>query len=376
MSAWCVSSWRSKVRRARVDAGRWLAVLVLLCGFAAGLSAQAEKATCATCHAGVTAHYAHAPMRHAIEPDGANPALATHPDLTTTINGYTYRVQTKDGKSTYTVSDGSGTMTLPVHWFFGQHSQTWVLEKDGQMYESLVSYYPREQELATTPGDQKITPHTLNEAMGRKLPIWETRACFDCHGTNALENQKLALDKVKPGLDCERCHVGSEQHMADALKDNFKTVPAHLRRMDAQQTSNFCGQCHRTWDTVVRNHWHGPAYVRFQPYRLEISKCFIATDKRISCTACHDPHDQVKHDAAYYDAKCTACHGEAHATATQAAVTRTSLPAQAAPMYKVCPVAKANCASCHMPKVELPGGHAQFTDHYIRVVKAGEPYPY
>jgi hypothetical protein len=25
--------------------------------------------------------------------------------------------------------------------------------------------------------------------------------------------------------------------------------------------------------------------------------------------------------------------------------------------------------------VELPGGHAQFTDHYIRVVKAGEPYP-
>lgn len=28
-----------------------------------------------------------------------------------------------------------------------------------------------------------------------------------------------------------------------------------------------------------------------------------------------------------------------------------------------------------MPKVELPGGHAQFTDHNIRVVKAGEPYP-
>jgi hypothetical protein len=28
-----------------------------------------------------------------------------------------------------------------------------------------------------------------------------------------------------------------------------------------------------------------------------------------------------------------------------------------------------------MPKVELPGGHAQFTDHFIRIVKPGESYP-
>jgi hypothetical protein len=28
-----------------------------------------------------------------------------------------------------------------------------------------------------------------------------------------------------------------------------------------------------------------------------------------------------------------------------------------------------------MPKIELPGGHAQFTDHFIRIVKPGEPYP-
>jgi formate-dependent nitrite reductase cytochrome c552 subunit len=38
-------------------------------------------------------------------------------------------------------------------------------------------------------------------------------------------------------------------------------------------------------------------------------------------------------------------------------------------------VAKANCASCHMPKVNLPGGHMSFTDHEIRIVKPGEPYP-
>jgi hypothetical protein len=28
-----------------------------------------------------------------------------------------------------------------------------------------------------------------------------------------------------------------------------------------------------------------------------------------------------------------------------------------------------------MPKVSLPGGHAVFTDHFIRIVRPGEPYP-
>jgi hypothetical protein len=28
-----------------------------------------------------------------------------------------------------------------------------------------------------------------------------------------------------------------------------------------------------------------------------------------------------------------------------------------------------------MPKVALPGGHAVFTDHFIRIVHPGAPYP-
>jgi len=318
--------------------------------------------TCATCHNGAATSYATAPMRHAMEPQGANPALATHTDMSVQLGAYSYRVQTKDGQSTYAVSDGTDTLTLPIHWIFGQHAQTWVLEKDGHYYESLVSYFPRANGLAITPGDQKITPHNLTEAMGRQLPIWETRTCFNCHGSGVVAGEKLTPAKVTPGLDCERCHAGAQQHMADAAQDNFKTLPKSLKRLDAEQVSDFCGQCHRTWDTVMRNKWHGPAFVRFQPYRLENSKCFIGNDPRISCLACHNPHQPVNHDVAFYDAKCLACHAESKSASASAAM-------------KTCPVAKSNCTSCHMPKVELPGGHAQFTDHYIRVVHAGEPYP-
>jgi hypothetical protein len=196
--------------------------------------------------------------------------------------------------------------------------------------------------------------------MGRRLPIWETRVCFDCHASGV--GKTLDVSKIIPGLECEHCHAGAQQHMADAAVDNFKTVPRSLKRLNAEEVSTFCGQCHRTFDTVMRNRWHGPAFVRFQPYRIALSKCFIGDDPRISCLACHNPHQPLNHSAAYYDSKCLACHSAAKSTSL-------------APMAKVCPKASANCTSCHMPKIELPGGHAQFTDHFIRVVNPGEGYP-
>ena len=366
---------------------RLLLAAVLLAALVCPLSAasapalaQASKSpatpiNCGTCHVGVAAHYATAPMRHAMEPQGANPQLAAHPNLTGQIGKYSYSVQTKDGQSTYTVSDGTDSMSLPIRWIFGQHSQTWVFEKDGHLYESLVSYYPRDNTLATTPGDQKINPTTLTEAMGRELTVWESRSCFNCHATGVVPGEKLALEKLTPGLECERCHAGAGQHMADAAHDNFKTLPKSLRRLDAEEVSTFCGQCHRTWDMVVRDHRHGPAFVRFQPYRLGNSKCFIGNDKRISCLACHDPHQPVNHDQAYYDSKCLACHTAPHA-ASKASGTASTAPVTASRVAaKTCPVAKSNCAGCHMPKVELPGGHAQFTDHQIRIARPGDPYP-
>ena len=356
----------------RAGAGIW--VLCLLCTLGGGRLVWGQTAksktaavTCATCHAGVVANYVHAPMRHAMEAGGANPVLDKHPNLTAQVGGYSYSVQTKDGKSTYSVTNGTETLTLPIKWMFGTHSQTWVLEKDGHLYESYVTYFARGEQLGVTPGDQRITPTNLTEAMGRKLPIWETQECFKCHASGAVDGAKLTLDTLRPGLDCERCHVGAQQHMVDAEHDNFKTLPKSLKKMDAENVSNLCGSCHRTWDTVMRNHWQGPAFVRFQPYRLEHSRCFIGNDARISCLACHDPHQAVDHNDAVYDAKCLACHGAGKAAAV-AATSDAVTP-------KSCPVSKDKCVSCHMPKVELPGGQAVFTDHFIRVVKAGEGYP-
>lgn len=360
MSTWFALAWRSSSAWPGAAASA-VALMGLLCALEASAQSAKPAVDCATCHQGVTDSYAHAGMRHAMESPGANPVLDSHPTLSVQMGRYAYNIQTKDGKSTYTVSDGTDSMTLPIRWMLGQHSQTWVLEKDGLLYESLVTYFPREGGLGLTPGDQKLTPQNLTEAMGRKLTTWEALRCFNCHASGAITGVRLNLDTLRPGLDCGRCHVDAAQHMADAANDNFKTLPKSLKKMNAEDISNFCGQCHRTWDTVMRTHLKGPAFVRFQPYRLENSKCFIGNDPRISCLACHDPHRQVNHDEAFYDSKCLACHAPQKTSAMTSA--------------KTCTVSKKDCVSCHMPKVELPGGHTAFTDHQIRIVHAGDPYP-
>ena len=367
----------------------WL-LACLLCSAPAraGFAQHASKPapTCADCHSPITDTQPGTPMGRALLLPAANTALKAHPALTLTRGAYTYTVQTGAAGSTYSVTDGSRTITVPVIWGFGAHNQTWMLEHDGKMYESLVSYYPVVNGLAITTGDDRLQPATLEDALGRELSAIDVKTCFGCHASNPLAPGTTATSmpttspaatapdphSVQAGVNCEHCHLGAARHLLDASQDNFSTVPPRLGKLTTEDMSQFCGQCHRTWDMVVRSHWRGQMNVRFQPYRLANSRCYNGTDARISCVACHNPHEDVRRDAAFYDGKCLACHaGTPHVVAAS----QRSGPAQETP--KSCPVAKTNCVSCHMPKVVLPssGDHLAFTDHQIRVVRAGDAYP-
>ena len=129
----------------------------------------------------------------------------------------------------------------------------------------------------------------------------------------------------------------------------------------------------------------------FQPYRLALSRCYDQLDPRISCLACHNPHKNDQPDPAYFDSKCIACHAPSVPKTAQSGWRRPSglrpditqrsndadlkVCASPARMVRTCRVGKQLCVSCHMPKYEIPGSHFKFTDHDIRVVRAGEPYP-
>src|SRR5580765_3015168 len=117
---------------------RLAATLVLLL-FAGGVSVAQEKkqgsaAGCAGCHPAQTRTQPHTSMGRALEPPGSNPVLDSHPRLTFEKNGYRYVVETSNGQSTYSVTDGSRTIALPVRWSLGNGAQTWVFERDGIYY--------------------------------------------------------------------------------------------------------------------------------------------------------------------------------------------------------------------------------------------------
>lgn len=290
--------------------------------------------------------------------------LIDHPVLTVTVGKYSYRIERKGSQSDFSVSDGQQTITAPIRWSMGASSsigQTYILEKDGQFYESRVSYYRELKGLGPTLGSAGSPPANLNEALGRLMTQEDKLSCFGCHSTDARAGSQLTLEKLKPGVQCSHCHEHTDSHLTAMLlfgDEAGSEIPSSMAGgLAAEKISDFCGQCHRTWAEIVMQPNLGIGNVRFQPYRLAGSKCYDADDPRISCLACHDPHHELVADTASYDAKCQACHGGGK------------------PGAKPCRVSKANCASCHMPKLELPGAHYKFSDHRIRIVKHNERYP-
>ena len=333
----------------------WLAVWL------APMAAAAPPAdpACATCHAQQASHFSATAMAQAAETAARSEILRKHPVLQFEEGPYHTEIRRDGDRSLITVTRGTEKFTIPILDALGQGKagQTYVFAYDGAIYESRASFYNALGALDLTIGDIGTKPQTIVEAAGRRLTPADAANCFGCHSTGGVTGGVLHLESVVPGVGCQSCHGQVEKHAAAVRAGNAVAAKLpHLAGMAAEDMSELCGKCHRTWAQIAQTGMHGTNTVRFQPYRLTNSKCYDVEDSRIRCTACHDPHSPLNTNLSSYDSKCTACHSGA----TQA---------------KTCSVAKEKCVTCHMPKVDLPGAHAQFTDHQIRIARAGDPYP-
>src|SRR5215472_11017670 len=273
---------------------------------------------CIQCH-GDKAAQRSTPMGRASEMVDDCKVLRSHPSLTFRSGGFSYKVTRQADKSTLTVTDGKETFSAPIRYCFaqGKSGQTYIIEHNGAFYESRVSFYNAIQGLDLTIGTYYDVPTTVEEAAGHKLSAGDARECFGCHSMAAATSSELKTERLVPGVNCESCHGPGERHVAamaaGKLEDKHIFNPGVL---ESEEMSSFCGSCHRTWEQVVlmqqsmrRNGKElGMNSVRFQPYRLANSKCYDLSDKRMSCTACHDPHKDLVRETTFYDAKCGACH--------------------------------------------------------------------
>jgi hypothetical protein len=329
----------------------------------------AGTTACARCHSAIAVSYRDMAMSHASEPATDSTVLRHQPDLHFQLGPYRYTLSSAAGKTVYAVTDGKQSLSFDLQWAMGAGSlgQTYVIQDADKFYESELSFYSATGGLDITTGHSRDVPGTLEAAAGRRMLGPAATRCFACHTTASSDANKFDPARATNGVTCEACHGPGYSHVAAerAGMQEANGLAFNPGTLDRASSVDFCGACHRTTADVIENGWVdiGVMNARFQPYRLQKSACWERGDARLTCTSCHDPHKPLQHDAASYDASCLRCHVVSGETST------------ADRPGKGCKVDRKNCVTCHMPKYELPGAHSEFSDHYIRVVKAGEPYP-
>ena len=322
--------------------------------------------TCATCHAEIARTQIGTQMARTMISAADSPVLA-HNGVIFQYGDYRYSLGR--GKApTLTVTNGAHGISAPLQWAFGsgEIAQGYAWWDKGQLYESRFNYYGATHAFDKTPGRLADSPVSLDSALGREVAGFEARTCYVCHASALTSTEPVSLARFQPGITCEGCHgpgrSHSEAQKAGNWDDDTIVNPA---RFTAAASVDFCGACHGTPKDVELMGFVGTLTVRFPAYRLEKSRCWGQNgDARLTCFACHNPHQALEKNPAAYDTACLRCHAMGPTTVAS--------PAAKPP---ACPVAKARCTTCHMPKVTLAGMHYAFSDHDIRIVKPGSAFP-
>jgi hypothetical protein len=351
--------------------------------FASAASKYAGSAACAECHAGISQSQAQSEMAQTLMP-ATQSKIAEYNGKRVTVDGFVYQfLKTPEGMA-FTLPESKDPTPHPLTWAFGSGaiSQVYFTPETLTANESHFSYFDGTHGFDVTPAQPTLigapagpatqSADSTHKEVGRIVPMPETRRCFACHAANVPAAGPIK--DVIAGVTCEACHGPGGDHVA-AMRaglpgGSLVMNPAHLGPVDEV---DYCGSCHATSIDVQLSGGMGLPTVRFPAYRLENSACW-SNDARIQCTACHDPHQPLSHDTAFYDQRCLACHQLALHQPALHQKDVSAKPDSAHP-GRACPIASKDCASCHMPKYEFPDVHHKFTDHQIRVVKPGEHVP-
>jgi len=324
-------------------------------------------AVCARCHAAIAETYRRHPMGRSLTPIATAPAVGfTQATGTKTFGAdpSVFTIERRGGREIHRESfrDGGHVLAqveaeIAYAVGSGARSISYLIERDGRLFESPITWYTQKQKWDLSPGYEKISAHF-------ERPV--DPDCLFCH-SNRVEPVALSVNRYKEpiflvyAIGCERCHGPGELHARrQELSDGRDLTIVNPRHLDAGLRGNVCEQCHLVGERRVNrlgrdavdyrpglpldeffvDHSHttneGQKLVG-QVEQMKASRCFRASQGRLGCISCHDPHELPgpEEKIAYFRERCLACH-EDHGCKLPEPVRLTRDRDD-------------SCAGCHMP---------------------------
>jgi Flp pilus assembly protein TadD len=347
-------------------------------------------AACARCHADVAHSYAGHPMGRSLAPALDEPpelATAMENPFTDAAGEYRYRIEQRDGRLWHSEerlsADGEVLFTTMHAATYavgsGQHGRSYLIDRDGWLFLSPITWYPQKQRWDLSPGYEARNQHFTR-------PI--TTECLFCH-TNFADHVPETVNRYRPpifrghAIGCERCHGPGQLHVArheagEKVSGIFDGTIVNPQDLEPALRDAICQQCHLGGDVRIARQnldlydfrpglpWHrfAAVYVKAPHLRLEAtitghveqmhaSRCWQASAAKLGCISCHDAHTSpaVNDRPAFYRSRCLKCHVADSCSGDEAARTTTSPPD--------------HCVHCHMPSIGTQVRHAAITDHRV-----------
>lgn len=303
------------------------------------------------------------------------------------LSGRTYKID-REGENLWhreLFIDGNPAKPVsaehPLAWRIGSgnHSRSYLIEIDGHLFESPLTWYASRKAWGMSPGFD----HANHEGFARPV----NDGCIRCHSgqIESAGDGSHHLRMIEASIGCENCHGPGSMHVTDrtaklAVDAEYDDTIVNPRKISRTLNEDICARCHlrgAAWAFVrgrdvsdfrpglplsdyridfVRKQSAGQMEVVGHFEQMHASRCYTQTDS-LTCTSCHNPHQSpaASEKVEYYRRACLQCHeNDSPECSILESERRLKSPED-------------DCAGCHMPKSETEIPHLTFTHHRIGI---------